>query len=723
MLSKMNFFTLKTTSCFKRIINSRALLYLFWFFFIFHSLLISQTRDECLTCHSDKELTTERNGSQHSLFVDEQILNKSPHQKLVCVACHTKFDPNNIPHKERISPVNCLTCHNGIETKHTFHPQLARAIRNKGTPDVSCKDCHGTHDVVSPKVAGSKFSNEKLVESCGECHSDVTEKFAVSSHGKALAQNIQGAPSCISCHRSGIATTDEDHDALSVKIQQEKLCLACHLDNPEVRTKTSPTAGFISSYDKSVHGIALQHGNNNVASCINCHGSHEMNKAIEPTSFVNKKNIPQTCGQCHSEIAKEYNQSVHGIALANGVNESPACTQCHGEHNIFSHLDPRSPVAPLNISGQVCSPCHSSLKLSQKYGIESDRFKTFSDSYHGLALRGGQAEVANCASCHGVHNIKSSSDSTSMIHKSNLAKTCGKCHSGANERFGMGAIHVRKTKKEEEPILYWIATVYIIMIVTVIGGMFVHNSFDFLKKAKRKFLIRRGQIIEEHLGYGLYVRMTLNERLQHGSLALSFLLLVITGFMLRYPDAWWVKFIRDLSADIFDWRSLIHRISAVVMMTASVWHIGYIAFTPAGRKLIADLFPQMQDMRDAIAVIKFNVGISTAKPKFGRFSYIEKSEYWALVWGTIVMAVTGVVMWFDNTFIGMFTKLGYDIARSIHFYEAWLATLAIIVWHFYFIIFNPDVYPMNVAWWKGTISEAEMHEEHPLELEKINEVK
>ncbi|MBM4166120.1 MAG: DUF4405 domain-containing protein [Ignavibacteria bacterium] len=696
--------------------------FLFWIVLTSNALLFSQTREECLTCHSDKELTTERNGSQHSLFVDEHILNKSSHQKLVCIACHTKFDPNNIPHKEKILPVNCLTCHNGVETKHTFHPQLVRAIRNKETSDILCKDCHGTHDVVSPKVSGSKFSREKLVESCGECHSNVTEKFAVSSHGMAFEKNVQGAPNCISCHRNGIASVDEQHDSFAVKISQEKLCLSCHLDNPDVRTRTSPTAGFISSYDKSVHGIALQHGNKNVASCINCHGSHEMKKAIEPTSFVNKKNIPQTCGQCHRGIAEEFNQSVHGIALAKGVNESPSCTQCHGEHNILSHNDPRSPVAPLNISGQVCSPCHSSLKLSQKYGIESDRFKTFSDSYHGLAIRGGQAEVANCASCHGVHNIKSSSDSTSTIHKKNIAATCGKCHSGANERFGMGAIHIVATT-DEEPILYWIATIYIIMIVTVVGGMFVHNGTDFLKKSKRKFLIRRGQIIEEHVGHALYVRMTLNERLQHGSLALSFILLVITGFMLRYPDAWWVQSIRDLSADIFDWRSFIHRISAVVMVTASVWHIGYVSFTIKGRKLIADLVPNIQDVLDAIAVMKFNCGISPTKPQFGRFSYIEKSEYWALVWGTIVMAVTGVVMWFDNTFIGIITKLGYDISRTIHFYEAWLATLAIIVWHFYFIIFNPDVYPMNVAWWKGTISESEMQEEHPLELEKMKESK
>jgi cytochrome b subunit of formate dehydrogenase len=91
----------------------------------------------------------------------------------------------------------------------------------------------------------------------------------------------------------------------------------------------------------------------------------------------------------------------------------------------------------------------------------------------------------------------------------------------------------------------------------------------------------------------------------------------------------------------------------------------------------------------------------------------------------MVMAATGVILWFDNTFLGLFTKLWWDVARTIHYYEAWLATLAIIVWHFYFIIFNPDIYPLNLAFWKGTLTEEEMEEEHPLELEEIkrNEMK
>ena len=106
--------------------------------------------------------------------------------------------------------------------------------------------------------------------------------------------------------------------------------------------------------------------------------------------------------------------------------------------------------------------------------------------------------------------------------------------------------------------------------------------------------------------------------------------------------------------------------------------------------------------------------------KFGRFSYIEKMEYWAVAWGTVVMGITGGVLWFENTFLKIINTSGMDIATTIHYYEAILASLAILVWHFYFVFFNPDVFPMSKAWYKGFLTREEMEKEHPLELEEID---
>jgi len=681
----------------------------------------AQSRDDCLMCHSDEGLSTERDGAEVSLHVDAAVLDNSPHRKLVCVACHTGFNPEEMPHKNNIRPVNCLTCHKGVEMKHAFHPQLAEAIVSGEDPDVSCKDCHGTHNVLSPKKPESPFNRKNISAGCGECHTDVAEEFDASAHGDAHVGAVKGAPECLSCHDQKITTATNPGNGVGLKLAQERLCLNCHLDNPGVRDRTSPSAGFIAAYEQSVHGAALTSGNSSAPNCVDCHGSHQMAKGFDPSSKVSKMKIAETCSKCHAEVAGVFNESVHGMAVTAGVEDAPTCTNCHGEHTILKHDDPRSPVARQNLSAQVCSPCHSSVALSAKYGIANDRFKTFTDSYHGLAIRGGSVQVANCASCHGSHNIKPSTDSTSTISKANLAETCGRCHPGANERFTVGAVHVDEKSRTEEPLLYWIATAYILLIIVTIGGMLFHNVIDFVKKSRRKLMIRRGLIPHPHAGPDMYVRMTREERFQHAALLISFTTLVITGFMLRFPDAWWVRWIRDLSDGVFEARSLTHRVAGVVMIVASLYHVYYVSLTKRGRELITDMLPRFRDARDVMDMMKYNLGLSGDRPLFDRFSYIEKAEYWALIWGTLVMGVTGIIMWFDNTFIGMLTKLGYDVARSIHYYEAWLATLAIIVWHLYFVIFNPDVYPLNVAFWKGTLTEEEMEEDHPLELRRIQD--
>jgi len=160
-------------------------------------------------------------------------------------------------------------------------------------------------------------------------------------------------------------------------------------------------------------------------------------------------------------------------------------------------------------------------------------------------------------------------------------------------------------------------------------------------------------------------------------------------------------------------------VASVVMLGSGVWHLCYLAFTVPGRKLFRDILPHWRDITDPWKMLKYNLGLSATKPAFGRFCYIEKAEYWAMAWGTLLMTITGLILWFENISMGYFTKLGFDISRTIHFYEAVLATLAIIVWHFYFVIFNPDVYPMNLSWLTGRMSEQEMREEHPLQLEEM----
>jgi cytochrome b subunit of formate dehydrogenase len=674
----------------------------------------AQSVDDCLSCHNDRDLTMDKKGKKISLFVDEKSFKKSIHSKIGCISCHKGFNADELPHAEKIVDVNCVSCHSDAITKHNFHPQI---LFKKGmgiTPDISCKSCHGIHDI--HLVKNSQWSRKNIVNSCGTCHPHQKEEYNQSNHFSAKLNNGKDSPDCLNCHSQQITKSSFKDNLYELKIAQEKLCLSCHLDNPEVKRRVNPKAKFIQAYNNSVHGAELHGGNAKSANCVDCHSSHKVLISSDSRSDVNRLNIPATCGSCHSEILKDYNASIHGTAVSRGNIDSPVCTSCHGEHNILESKNPQSPVAFRNVSSMVCAPCHTSVRLSERYDFPTNSFETFTDSYHGLALRGGSTTVANCGSCHGHHNIKPSSDPTSTIHKNNLVKTCGSCHPGANNRFVSGTIHT-SLEKNDEPILYWIATIYIILIVSIVGGMLIHNAFDLYRKAKLKKQLPTG--VGKNYGHSLYLRMTLNERLQHATMAISFIILVITGFMLRYPESWWVNYIKDLSSDAFEYRSLIHRIAAIAMILICLYHIYYIIFTKRGRQLIIDLLPRFKDIVDAIGVAKFNLGITNEKPKLDRFSYIEKAEYWALIWGTIVMSITGLLMWIYTDIPGSFTKLEWDIARTIHYYEAWLAFLAIIVWHIYFVIFNPDVYPMNLAWLKGTLTEEEMAHEHPLELERL----
>jgi cytochrome b subunit of formate dehydrogenase len=677
----------------------------------------AQSKADCLQCHAEQSLTAEKRGKTISLYVDGKRYARSAHADLECVACHVGFSPTDLPHARRIRPVDCTACHTD-EQFQKYHRSVHGRVKKDGRSAAACADCHSTHAVEKLSADSAATRRQFALDVCTKCHAAEHDIYMASDHGRSFASGVAGAPSCIDCHGEHDVQSPDSLSAQTSRHNRSAMCLRCHKDDPSVRARVGLSFGFITSYENSVHAKAVSRGNNAAATCTDCHGAHDMKKGSNPESHVAKKNIATTCGQCHGDIRESYEGSIHGKALHAGVGASATCTDCHGEHNILSPKDATSPVAARNVSAQVCTPCHGSVKLTTKYGLATDRFQSFADSYHGLAGKGGSVEVANCASCHGVHDIKPSSDPSSRINKANLVKTCGTCHPGANENFTKGMVHVVATEGSDR-ILYFVSTGYILLIIVVVGGMGVHNVLDFVRKSRRKLMERRGLIPHHNVGHRLYLRMSLGERIQHATLVISFGTLVFTGFALKFPDAWWVAPIRDISPLMFELRGLLHRIAGVVMVAASLYHLYYIFFVPRGKQLLRDLLPGPQDVHDAIAVLKYNLGISSTKPRFGRFSYIEKSEYWALVWGTIVMAATGAILWFDNTFMGLLTKLGWDIARTVHYYEAWLATLAIIVWHFYFVIFNPDIYPINLAFWKGTLTEQEMEEEHPEELERI----
>jgi formate dehydrogenase gamma subunit len=215
-----------------------------------------------------------------------------------------------------------------------------------------------------------------------------------------------------------------------------------------------------------------------------------------------------------------------------------------------------------------------------------------------------------------------------------------------------------------------------------------------------------------------YLRWTRIERYQHWILAVSFAILAITGFALKYPEAWWVRPLLILEGQ-FALRGWLHRGAAIAFVALSFYHAGYMIFTPRGRSLLKALAPIRRDFVDFKENVRFLLGKREDPPEFDHFSYMEKAEYWALVWGTVVMAMTGFLLWFENFAMGIFPLWMMEVFTVIHLYEAWLATLAIFVWHLYYVVFNPEVYPLNQSMIDGRMSEHEMEREHARELARL----
>ena len=445
--------------------------------------------------------------------------------------------------------------------------------------------------------------------------------------------------------------------------------------------------------------------------CTDCHGSHEILGAADAKSSIFKFNVPKTCGTCHGSVEREFDQSTHGQAILRGQWQAPVCTDCHGIHSIQSHKDPTSPVSAQNLAEGTCARCHEGVRLSREFGFEAGRVSTYMASYHGLASQRGSTVVANCASCHGVHNILPSSDPHSTVSPANLVKTCGQCHVGATQSFVAARVHVNAPLSTDKgsSAVRWVKRIYIGLIIFVIASMLAHNGIVWRYKA----LARRRQ-----QGGRTVVRMTRSQRIQHNVLFVSFTVLVITGFGLKYPDSWWSYLLLGISEST---RGIVHRISGVVLIVVGFYHAGYAVFTREGRSMLRQIWLRWSDASDFGGNVRYHLGLQATKPTFGRFTYAEKVEYWALIWGTILMAVTGIMLWAKVLVGNHLPRWWLDVATAVHFYEAVLATLAILVWHFYQVFFDPDAYPMNWAWWDGQVPLAHYQAEHPLDLEAVRE--
>jgi hypothetical protein len=308
---------------------------------------------------------------------------------------------------------------------------------------------------------------------------------SIAVDAATFGKSIHGQMACVDCHADLAKATEFPHPE---KLQRVA-CATCH-DEP------------VAAHARSVHA-QVEKG----ATCVSCHGTHDILPSSDTASRTHPLNVLKTCATCHAgghlvgpagEIGTEYRDSVHGRAIErSGLTVAANCSSCHSSHDIRRKRDPESRVNRANVAATcgtchqgiqtlyarsihaqqvvqgktgaaVCSDCHTSHRIQRTENdawrlavIEEcgtchvEKIATYRDTYHGKVTELGFTRVASCSSCHGSHDILPAHDPQSSVSPQNRVATCRRCHGDANENFAKYDPHADKHNRERNPALYY----------------------------------------------------------------------------------------------------------------------------------------------------------------------------------------------------------------------------------------------------------------------------
>ncbi len=576
--------------------------------------------------------------------------------------------------------------------------------------------------------------------------------FSATASAAAPAQ-FTDAQNCLLCHRyPTLGRYDDKTGEKKVFYVNEQSysgsdhgvlrCTACHaeLDRlPHDDPKKVDCSISCHVLDKSTDQ-KFSHSNMVNKYELSVHGGGKSDKAEEfPDDFPK-------CQYCHdNNLSGMYDRSGN-----RALSKEP------GKRHVWERRSQKKII-------ELCASCHSDNKMASRHGL--DTIDTFKDSFHWEMIKYGVENAPDCISCHvpqgySPHDIRPERDSFSSIHVENRVKTCSgaggmlECHPDATPEFSEGKIHAYSMKAQlltkesvldagqrfkalmfkrskaglmkDEVLSYYILEIlklfYKLLIGGVIGFMFLHQLFEYRSAGKKhkgeelrhipdKSVTSSREGEQEKL---YFIRLNLSERVQHMIFLISFIVLVITGFMVKTPEEV-VIVLGSAGEAVFFIRKVLHRVAGVVMILISIYHVYYILFKAPGRSWIKDMMVSLGDLKGLYNNILYFIGRREKYPEFDRFCYKHKIEYFALIAGTILMSTTGVMLWTEYKW----DKFFLDIATIVHGMEAILASLAIIVWHLFEVHLRPHKFPVGDLWITGVIDEEEMKEEYPLHYKRI----
>jgi formate dehydrogenase gamma subunit len=213
-----------------------------------------------------------------------------------------------------------------------------------------------------------------------------------------------------------------------------------------------------------------------------------------------------------------------------------------------------------------------------------------------------------------------------------------------------------------------------------------------------------------------YLRFALVQRMQHWLMTLSFTMLALTGLPQRYALAGWAEWVIAALGGIETVR-IIHRVSAVVFILVTLYHFVMLAYKVLVLRVEMTMLPGLKDVTDMLDAVRYNLGLARRHPRLGRYTFAEKIEYWSLIWGSVLMIVTGFMLWNPLATTGLLPGEFIPAAKTAHSAEALLAVLAVVIWHFYGV----HVKTFNRSMFTGKLTRAQMEAEHAAELEMLDQ--
>jgi len=626
-----------------------------------------------------------------------------------CLDCHGQHKISQLsPEERRVMVVPAA----GQTTAPLTRPSLyvdATGLSHSIHGPLACIDCH-------PAARSLPHAQHMPAPSCeGACHAKATGDFVQGAHAAAAARGDRQAPTCATCHGGHNILPKSERDSRTYPLNVVKVCGDCHQNHAAKAPGQSDGRQQVQDYLESVHGKAITQGGLVVAAtCAGCHGNHRILPASDPRSSVHRDNIPNTCGQCHVGVAETYAKSIHGEKLAAGDLRAPVCTDCHAAHAIART---NTPAFMLDIVNE-CGTCHSQSPGTKR---KTSFYDTYRQSYHGQVTRLGVTRAARCSDCHGAHDIRRIADPESRLNGVHRIETCRRCHAGANPNFAQFQPHADFHDAGRYPLLHAVWLYFVVMMSLSFGFFGLHSVFWFIRSLIER--VRHGPHPKFKTNGHAIQRFTRVDRINHAFVIITFFGLALTGLPLIYSDKPWAMGLAATFGGIGA-AGIIHRIFAIMLILNFVVHGVGVARRFKKHSIKAMLFgpntlmPRPKDVKDCFGMMRWFI-CGEQKPKFDRWTYWEKFDYTAEVGGSMIIGVSGLLLWFPIFFAQYLPGWIFNIATIVHGYEALLAVGFIFTIHFFNAHLRLEKFPVDDVMFTGQLSEDEFKHERGAEYERL----